>query len=305
MNVKNVALEFMVCGDQDRCVLTHGGAWCAGSAMQACPKSRPAFCGRFLQHGLIALLASGIASVAAAADGGETLVVASSGGFAEAFKTLSARYEGQAGGQPVQRVFGPSMGETAGAIPARLQRGEVLDVVVMVEPALDRLVAAGWLVPQSKRRVALSRIACAVPAGEPQPALATVAQVRQAFLQAPSVAWSDSASGEYIQGELLARLGIDAEVKAKGRQIPATPVGEILARHQAAFGCQQRSELQPVSGIDIVGELPDELQRVTPYAAARVARSAHPEAAQRYVDFLAGPDSAPVIRAAGLEPVAR
>ncbi|MFG6489574.1 substrate-binding domain-containing protein [Roseateles sp. BYS78W] len=274
--------------------------------MQARSKSGQAARSRYFRHALVALLASGLASTAGAAagSGDAPLTVASSGGFAEAFKTLSARYEGQAGGQPVQRVFGPSMGDTAGAIPARLQRGEALDVVVMVEPALDRLVAAGWLVPQSKRRLALSRIACAVPAGAPRPPLHTVAQVRQALLQAPSVAWSDSASGEYIQGELLARLGVEAEVKAKGRQIPATPVGEILARHEAAFGCQQRSELQPVAGIDIVGELPDELQRVTPYAAARVARSTHPDAAQRYLDFLAGPDSAPAIRAAGLEPVA-
>jgi molybdate transport system substrate-binding protein len=255
---------------------------------------------------LVALAMAGSASMASAGTGGSEapLVVVSSGGFAEAFKTLSAHYEQQVDGQPVQRVFGPSMGETAGAIPARLQRGEAIDVVVMVEPALDRLVAAGWLAPDSKRRLALSRIACAVPAGSPKPPLGNVAQVRQAFLQAPSVAWSDSASGEYIQGELLARLGVEAEVKAKGRQIPATPVGEILARHEAAFGCQQRSELQPVAGIDIVGDLPAELQRMTPYAAARVARSAHPEAAQRYLDFLTALASAPAMRAAGLEPVA-
>ncbi len=94
------------------------------------------------------------------------------------------------------------------------------------------------------------------------------------FLDAPSIAWSDSASGEYIQGELLARLGIETEVKKKGKQIPATPVGEVLAKGEAAFGCQQHSELQPVHGIGIVAELPDELQRITPYAAA-IVKGAH------------------------------
>ncbi|MCE4555276.1 substrate-binding domain-containing protein [Roseateles cellulosilyticus] len=251
---------------------------------------------------LTGFAAAGAAAPAVADDG---LVVVSSGGFAEAFKALSPIYETQAGAVPVKQVFGPSMGDTAGAIPARLARGEAIDVVVMVEPALDHLMADGWLVPGSKRRLALSRIACAVPSGEPTVPLDDVAQVKQAFLQAPSVAWSDSASGQYIQGELLARLGIEADVKAKGRQIPATPVGEILARHEAAFGCQQRSELQPVRGIDIVGDLPAELQRVTPYAAARVARSRRPQAAERYLDFLTGRDSAPAIRAAGLEPVVR
>jgi len=233
------------------------------------------------------------------------LTVVTSGGFAEAFKTLATRYESLAPEQHIQREFGPSMGTTAGAVPARLARGEALDVVIMVEPALDQLMSQGQLLPGSKVRLALSRIACAVPSGAPRPPLATQEDVRRAFVSASSVAWSDSASGVYIQHELLRHLGIEAAMQGKGRAIPATPVGEILARHEAAFGCQQRSELQPVAGIDIVGELPDELQRVTPYAAARVVRSAHPEAAQRYVDFLAGPDNAPVIRAAGLEPVAR
>jgi molybdate transport system substrate-binding protein len=231
------------------------------------------------------------------------LAVVSSGGFAEAFKTLATRYEAAAPDRRVQRVFGPSMGTTPGAVPARLARGEALDVVIMVEPALDELQAQGRLLPGSKTRLALSKIACAVPTGAPRPALATEADVRQAFLSATSVAWSDSASGSYIQNELLRHLGIEEAVRGKGRQIPATPVGDILARHEAAFGCQQRSELQPIAGISIVGDLPDSLQRATPYAAAVVATTAHEREARAFIAFIADPASGPVIRATGLEPV--
>jgi molybdate transport system substrate-binding protein len=245
---------------------------------------------------LAALLAAGAAQAA-------DLAVVSSGGFAEAFRALSDRYEAEVPDDHIQRVFGPSMGATAGAVPARLARGEALDVVIMVEPALDALMAQGRLLPGSKVRLALSRIACAVPAGAPRPALGTEQDVRRAFVAAPSVAWSDSASGSYIQDELLQRLGIAEEVKAKGRQIPATPVGEILARREAAFGCQQRSELQPVRGIDIVGDLPDTLQRITPYAAAVVATSPRAVQARAFIDFLAAPASRPVITATGLAPV--
>lgn len=231
------------------------------------------------------------------------LRVVSSGGFAEAFKTLSERYESQASDQHIERVFGPSMGATPGAVPARLARGEPLDVVIMVESSLDALMAQGKLLSGSKVRLALSKIACAVPAGDPRPALSTEADVRQAFLSAPSVAWSDSASGTYIQNELLPRLGIAQDLKDKGHQIPATPVGEILARHEAAFGCQQHSELQPVQGIDIVGDLPDSLQRTTPYAAAVVAASAHVPQARAFIAFMAGAAGRSVISATGLEPV--
>jgi len=103
---------------------------------------------------------------------------------------------------------------------------------------------------------------------------------------------------------LLQHLGIEEAVRNKGRQIPATPVGEILARHEAAFGCQQRSELQPIAGIAIVGDLPDSLQRTTPYAAAVVATTAHEREARAFIAFIVDPASGPVIRATGLEPVA-
>ncbi|HEY1392663.1 MAG TPA: substrate-binding domain-containing protein [Methylibium sp.] len=228
--------------------------------------------------------------------------VASSGGFAAAFKTLASRYEAGAPNRGVRRIFGPSMGNTPEAVPARLARGEEIDVVIMVGEALDQLMARGLLEPGSKVLLAQSRIACAVPAGASRPRLGSEDEVRQAFLQAPSVAWSDSASGEYIQKTLLARLGIESEVRAKGRQIPGTPVGEIVARREAMFGCQQRSELRPVAGIDIVGDLPDALQKVTPFAAAVVRGSRHPQDARAFIDFLASPGSAPLIEATGLAP---
>jgi len=245
------------------------------------------------------LLGLFVALHASAAD----LVVVTSGGFAEAFKTLATRYESLGPDRRVQRVYGPSMGTTPGAVPVRLARGEALDVVIMVEPALDDLMSQGKLLPGSKVRLALSKIACAVPSGSPRPTLATEEDVRRAFVTATSVAWSDSASGTYIQHGLLRRLGIEEAMRDKGRQIPATPVGEILARHEASFGCQQRSELQPIAGIEIVGDLPDSLQLTTPYAAAVVATSTQASDARAFIAFLVDPTSRPVIRATGLEAV--
>lgn len=252
---------------------------------------------RFLAFCFGSLLLAGPARAA-------ELAVVSSGGFAEAFRALSDRYEAQVPSGHVRRVFGPSMGATPGAVPARLARGEELDVVIMVESSLDDLMVQGRLLPGSKTRLALSKIACAVPAGAPRPALTTEDDVRRAFLSAPSIAWSDSASGTYIQNELLQRLGVARQVQAKGRQIPATPVGEILARHEAAFGCQQRSELQPVRGIDIVGDLPDTLQRITPFAAAVVAASPRAAEARAFISFMARAANRPVIADTGLEPFA-
>lgn len=239
--------------------------------------------------------------VLAGAASADTLNVVSSGGFAAAYKKLAAQYEKESG-QQVHSAWGPSMGKTVNAIPARLARHEPVDVVIMVGDSLDKLMAAGQLAAGSKVALADSRIACAVPHGAPHPDIHTVEGLKSALLAAHSVAWSDSASGEYIEKEMLHKLGVEDAVRPKGHKIPATPVAEIVARHEADFGCQQRSELLPVAGIDIVGDLPDEVQYVTEFSAGVVAGSAHEAQARKFLAFLASPQNAEVIRATGLVP---
>ena len=252
---------------------------------------------RFIKH-LLCAAASFVACGIALAD---PLVVASSGGFAAAYKQLVSQWQAQPGHE-VSSLWGPSMGQTANAIPQRLARSEPIDVVIMVGDSLDKLMASGQLVPGSKVVLADSTIACAVPQGKPRPDIGTVEGLKAALLSARSVAWSDSASGEYIEREMLDKLGVAAQVRPKGRKIPATPVGEIIASQEADFGCQQRSELLPVKGIDIVGDLPPEVQYVTQFSAAVVSTSAHKDEARRFLQFLSAPQNARVIRDTGLVP---
>jgi len=251
-----------------------------------------------LKHRALAALAA--LALSALAQAGELHVV-SSGGFAQAYKDLSGPYE-RSSGNRLQSAWGPSMGSTKNAIPARLARGEAIDVVIMVGDALDQLMAEGRLEPGSKVVLANSPIACAVRHGAPQPDISTVDGLRKAFLQAQHVAYSDSASGEYIKRQLLDKLGIRQQMEGKAAQIPATPVGEIIAHGEADFGCQQRSELQPVQGIDIVGLIPQEVQLKTQFAGAVVRGASQPEAARDLLRFLAAPANAGAIAATGLEP---
>ena len=248
--------------------------------------------------GTFAALALAVGASAQATD----LHVVSSGGFAQAYKDLSGPYERTSGAHLVS-AWGPSMGATKNAIPARLARGEPIDVVIMVGEALDKLMAEGRLEAGSKVVLANSPIACAVRHGAAKPDIGTVDGLRTAFLRAPRVAYSDSASGEYIKRQLLDKLGIRQQMEGKAAQIPATPVGEIIAHGEADFGCQQRSELKPVQGIDIVGLIPQEVQLETQFAGAVVRGAPHPEAARELLRFLASPANAAAIEATGLEPV--
>ena len=251
---------------------------------------------------ILSLAVAGLLLLAQPAAAAEIQVV-SSGGFAPAYSALAPQFE-QASGDTLAIGWGPSMGDTPNAVPVRLARGETLDVVIMVGYALDDLIRQGKVLPDSKVVLARSSIGVAVRAGAPKPDIHSAEAVKQALLAAKSIAYSDSASGVYIETEMFPRLGIAGQMAAKARKIPATPVGEIVAKGGAELGFQQIAELKPVPGIDLVGPLPPELQQVTLYSAGIVAGSHDPAAAKRLLDFLASPAAAPAIAATGLEPVA-
>ena len=228
--------------------------------------------------------------------------VMSSGGFAAAYKLLGAQFE-KATGRQLATAWGPSMGTTSGAIPVRLARGESADVVIMVRAALDDLVKKGLVEEGSVVDLAGSRIAMAVKAGAPAPNIGTMDAFRKALLKAKSVAYSDSASGVYIQNELFKKMGIEEEMKAKSKMIPAEPVGEVVARGDAQIGFQQLSELKPIKGITIVGPIPEQVQSITMFSAGIVKNGPHQRAGRQLIQFLASPDACQMIRETGLDPV--
>ena len=226
-----------------------------------------------------------------------------SGGLNSAYEALVPEYE-QRTGNKVVTARGPSMGDTPQAIPNRIARGEPVDLVIMVGDALSALVAAGKVVAESRVDIANSGIAMAVKAGEARPDISTLGKFRQVLLDAKSVAYSDSASGVYLQNTLFPRLGIAEEMRGKSRMIPAEPVGGVVARGEAQYGFQQMSELRAVKGIDIVGPLPEGAQKLTLFSAAIANGAREPGAAKALVDFLRSERGSAEIEKAGLVPLA-
>ena len=245
--------------------------------------------------GLI-LLGAGTASAA-------DIRVMISGGFSAAYRELVPEFERQTHDKVIT-VAGPSMGDTPQAIPNRLQRGEEADALIMVGEALDQLVSEGKVSANSRVPLALSPIGIAVRAGAPKPDISTVDALRQTLLNARSVAYSDSASGVYVGRTLYARLGIAAQMKDKSRMIPAEPVAAVVARGEAEIGFQQISELLPVQGITLVGPIPDEVQKITPFTGGIPNSAKNAEGGRALLQFLSSAQAAPVVQRTGLTPAA-
>jgi molybdate transport system substrate-binding protein len=241
----------------------------------------------------------GVLLLSGAASAAEVRVMIS-GGLTAAYKVLVPEFE-RATGHKVLTAYGPSMGTTVNAIPVRLERGEPADVLIMVGYALSDLVKQGKAISDSKVDLVKSPIGIAVKSGAPKPDISSADGVKRALLAAKTIAYSDSASGVYVSTEMFEKLGIVDAMKDKARKIPATPVGEIVARGDAEIGFQQISELKPVSGIDIVGPLPDGLQKITVFSAGIATVSREPDAGRALIKFLASPAARAEIIKSGMD----
>jgi molybdate transport system substrate-binding protein len=237
----------------------------------------------------------------AAASAAEVRVMIS-GGLTAAYKALVPEFE-RATGHKVLTAYGPSMGTTTNAIPVRLNRGEAADVLIMVGYALEDLAKNGEVITGSSVDLVKSPIGVAVKSGTPKPDISTADAVKRALLAAKTIAYSDSASGVYVSTEMFDKLGIKAAMEGKARKIPATPVGEIVAHGDAEIGFQQMSELKPVEGIDILGPLPDELQKITVFSAGIATASKEQDAGKALIKFLASPAARAEMVKSGMDPM--
>ncbi|MEX3955519.1 substrate-binding domain-containing protein [Trinickia sp. EG282A] len=232
------------------------------------------------------------------------LHVMTSGGFTAAYQLLGPRFAA-ATGNTLDTIQGPSMGKSAAAIPNRLARGEPADVVIMVGYALDDLIKQGKVIPGSRVELADSRIGMVVREGAPKPDISSLDALRQTLLHAKSIAYSDSASGVYIERELFKKLGIEDDIKQKAKMIPRIPVASVVATGDYEVAFQQVSELLPVKGVTFVGTIPESVQSVTRYAAGIPTGASHPREAKELLDYLSSPEARPVVESTGLQPVSQ
>jgi molybdate transport system substrate-binding protein len=185
----------------------------------------------------------------------------------------------------------------------RIKDGEAGDVVILGASALDELVELGIVVAGSRRTFARSRVGVAVRTGAPKPDISSVEAFRRTMLNAKSIAHTvHGASGMYVP-VLLERLGIAEQMKSKTVTRQGGYIGGVVAAGEAEVAVQQIVELLAVPGIDVVGPLPDDIQKVFETAAGIFTASKQPAAAETLLRFLLMPAFAGVFNEKGLEQV--
>jgi molybdate transport system substrate-binding protein len=194
-------------------------------------------------------------------------------------------------------VWGSTVGLTK-----EIADGSDGDLAVLTAEAIDGLIARGKAAAGSRVDLARSGIGVAVRAGAPKPDIGSPQALRSALLAAKSVAHSKTGQSGIYFPTVLERLAIAGQMQPK-LVVPegGIPIGEVVAKGEAEIGIQQISELLPVPGIEIVGPLPEPLQKITTFSAGVLTSARDPRAAGDLLDFIAAA-SRPLLHAKGLDP---
>jgi molybdate transport system substrate-binding protein len=192
--------------------------------------------------------------------------------------------------------------ESVGGLDAakRVRAGEPLDVVVLAREVIDDLIGAARIVEGSRVDVAVSAIGVAVRSGTPHPDISSADGVKAAVLAARRIGYSTGPSGQYL-AKLFGSWDPDGRLKDRITVAPVgVPVGSLVARGDIDLAFQQLSELG-ADGIDVVGQLPPDIQMMTTFSGGVARASAQPDAARALLAFMASPALTPIKREHGMD----
>jgi molybdate transport system substrate-binding protein len=237
------------------------------------------------------------ASLASAAE----IKVFSTIGVQAALEELAPKFK-KATGNNLNITWG-----TAAILVKKVHAGENTDLLILTKQGLDELIKGNKVAPGSNASFASSGMAVVVKKGAPKPDISTPEAYKQTLLKAKSIAYSNPASGGasgVFFAKTLERMGIVAQMKDKTHfPPPSGNSANLVVSGEAELAVQQEPEVMAVSGVDVIGPPPGDLNNITTYSAGVSPDSKDPNAAKAMITFLKTPEAAAVFKARGLKPM--
>ena len=178
-----------------------------------------------------------------------------------------------------------------------LAAGANVDMVIVTEELLPRLEKEGRM-QKGAKPIARVGIGVAVNEHAPSPDISTVEAFKRTLLSAKSIVYIDpkvGTSGKHV-AEVLNKLGIADQINRKATLGQGGYIVEPVGKGEIELGIHQISEIMPVKGVKLVGELPKELQKYTTYVAVPVKSS---RTVLDFIDHLTGPQAKSRLAQAG------
>jgi molybdate transport system substrate-binding protein len=224
------------------------------------------------------------------------LKVLGSGAVKEAYAELIPQFE-KASGHKVAITWAGTVD-----IKKKVAAGEAFDVIIVAAPEMDIFIKDGKIAAGTKVDVVKSGVGVAVKAGAPKPDFSSGEALKKSLLAAKSVGYSTGPSGVYLVS-LFEKWGVADQIKAKAKiTTPGVPVASLIRNGDAEIGFQQVSELIHEPGIDFLGALPNDVQRITTFSSGIPAGARETDAAKALQTFLTAKERTDTLKKHGMSP---
>lgn len=234
--------------------------------------------------------------IVATAAGAADIAVLCSQALRTALVELAPHFE-RAGGDRLFVTY-----DTSHNLKAQVEGGAPFDVVILTPALIGALVQQGRVAEDSAVTIARTGVGVAVRKGAPRPDIGSAEALKRSLVEAGSVAYSASGASGPVFVAALRKLGIEDDVKARGKAVPRGSTGEVVARGDADLAVQLMPELMAVPGVDVVGQFPPDLQTWVVLTGGVSTDTAQADRAKAFLAFLKSSPASVVIRAKGLEP---
>ena len=224
------------------------------------------------------------------------LQVLAGGGIAGPLRELAAQFESGSGHTLVIRY-----GTTPELIKLATTGGP-FDLGVVPQEVMNDAAARARFTPGATTDIARVGLGVAVRAGAARPDIGTPQALKQALLDAKSIATiPESAAGAQVM-RAFERLGITEAMKAKTK-VPSGPaqIVQAVASGEADLGVFLLNVLT-APGLDVVGPFPADLQREIVFTATTAVETKQAEAARAFITYLTTPAARALIKAKGMNP---
>ena len=216
-------------------------------------------------------------------------------GVVSGVRDLAPAFERMTGHKVIVRF------EQTADINKMINAGAPADLAALQPAQVDAFIKDGKMVAGTKTNFAQAGVGVAVKAGARKPDISTVEAFKAAMLNAKSIGYSQGGSG-VISANVMKKLGIADQLKARTKFIDGIPVAEVVAKGEVEIGLQQINVILPVKGADYIGPLPKELQETVKFSAAVLTVSKQQEVAKAFLRFIASPEAASLLRKSAMDP---
>ena len=184
----------------------------------------------------------------------------------------------------------------------KIQAGEPFDAAILTSDVLDDLIKQGKVAAGTRAEISRTGMGVGVRAGTSKPDIGTPDALKRTLLNAKSISFNPTGASATHTYDMFARLGITDAVKPKlildaeaGRPQMNVAAGKV------ELVISLIPEIKFFPGVDFVGPIPPDFQSYVDFAGGISTNARDVEAVKEMIRFLTGPETAPVLKAQGME----